>query len=119
MLRIVMGLFMLASVIPPCWADDLTDAITGVDPRNHLTSGTGAALDNLYGPKEPEETAPTEELSENSTLPSYGLSSKDLLDPMGTDKEKEKDSLLPENAPQLNDQGTDSAGEESASYPLY
>ena len=112
---------MIVGGASACWADDLTDAITNVDPRSHLTSGTGAALKEAYGPKEPEEAAPVEDLSENPTLPSYGLSAKDLLDPMGTDKkkDKEKDGVLPESGSLLNDQGPSSSDEESASYPSY
>ena len=114
---------MIVGGVSACWADDLTDAITNVDPRNRLTSGTGAALHNLFGPKEPEEAAPAEDLSENPTLPSYGLSSKDLLDPLGIDKEKdkekEKDGVLPESGSLLNDQGPGSSDEESVSYPSY
>ena len=122
MIRLLVGIFMLAGGVSVCWADDLTDAITNVDPRNRLTSGTGAALHEAYGPKEPEEAAPVEDLSENPTLPSYGLSAKDLLDPLGIDKEKdnekEKDGVLPESGSLLNDQGP-SSGEDTVSYPSY
>ena len=123
MIRLLVGLLILVSGVSACWADDLTDAITNVDPRNRLTSGTGAALHNAYSPKEPEEAAPVEDLNENPTLPSYGLSAKDLLDPMGIDKEKdkekEKEGVLPESGSLLNDQGPSSSDEESASYPSY
>ncbi len=95
MLRIVMGLFILASIIPACWADDLTDAITNADPRSRLQTGTGAALGALLGPKDSEtDNAPAkeEEFNQFPTLPSYGLSSKDLHDPMGTAGEEGPES---------------------------
>ena len=123
MIRLLLGLFMIVGGISACWADDLTDAITNVDPRKSLTSGTGAALHELYGPKEPEEATLGEDLSENPTLPSYGLSAKDLLDPLGIDKEKnkekEKDGDLPESGSLLNDQGPLPSDEPTAEYPSY
>ncbi len=103
MLRIVMGLFMLANIIPACWADDLTDAITNADPRSRLQTGTGAALGALLGPKDSEtDKAPAEEeaLNQFPTLPSYGLSSKDLHDPMGTADEENPE--LSSEAPEEN-----------------
>lgn len=104
-----MGLFMLANIVPACWADSLTDAITSADPRSKLQTGTGAALGAALGPQEDEaENAPAEEedLSQFPALPSYGLSSKDLHDPMGTLDEpgaqEEGEEPLPEAAEQGN-----------------
>ena len=121
MIRLALATILVFGGFSACWADDLTDALIGADPRNRLTSGSGAALDNVYGPKEPEETAVVEDLSEYPTLPSYGLSSKDLLDPMGTEKEKnkEKNGVLPESGSLMNDQGPLPSEGTAASYPSY
>lgn len=47
------------------WADDLTDAIVGVDPRSRLESGIGAAYGATYGPQ------PSDPVDETSDLSSY------------------------------------------------
>ena len=120
--KLALAMFLAVGSVSFCWADDLTDAITGVDPRSRLTSGTGAALDNAYGPQEPEEEAPpAEEFSEYPTLPSYGLSAENLLDPMGTkEKEPVQDGQFPENNQRTPTQGSGEAGtDSSSSYPLY
>lgn len=98
MIRLLIGLAML-SAMPLCWADELTDAITGVDPRIRLQSGRGAALHDMLGPKEAAEEEPSgleEDLDSATTLPSYGLTTKDLLDPMGTADEEDEESLSDE-----------------------
>lgn len=94
MIRLFIALLMLVGGSSPCWADDLTDAITSVDPRSRLQTGTGVVLHKLLGPEEKEEepAAAGEELESATTLPSYGLTAKDLHDPMGT-LEKENDLL--------------------------
>lgn len=121
MKRILIALFLMLSIAGFCVADELTDAITGVDPRNRLTSGRGAALSNIYGPKEEtEEAAPVEDLSEYPTLPSYGLSAKDLLDPMGTEeKDEEGSSQLPESSLNATSAEYGASSEETSPYPLY
>ena len=73
MRQLLMGMLMLAGM-PWCAADDLTDAMLNVDPRNRLESGQGAGLGSVYGPKEEEAPAPETEAEPDQTPPgvSYG-----------------------------------------------
>lgn len=73
MIRIVMALFLTLSIVAPCPADELTDAIVGADPRKRLQSGRGVALDHVYGPEEEDSQAQALEAPLEETAPSpYG-----------------------------------------------
>lgn len=55
-------------MMPACLASDLTDAMTGVDPRKRLQSGTGSVYGRVYGPDE-DQAAPSPDESEAFYLP--------------------------------------------------
>lgn len=97
--------FLLTFMLLACtagsfaWADDVTDALLGVDPRLKLESGRGSVLGNAYEPKE-DEQAPAEELnapldesaSANRYAPYDGLRSP-LFDSSPENQATEENSL--------------------------
>ena len=54
--RPLLLLLLWGLVLPAATAEDLTDAMLGVDPRNQYDTGTGRVYDRTYGPQDtPEE----------------------------------------------------------------
>ena len=98
--RLIIALMLALNASSLCLADDLTDAITSVDPRSRLQTGMGAALNDVLGPEEnaEESTDLSENLESATTLPTYGLTTKELLDPMGTADEEGKELSADEAA---------------------
>jgi hypothetical protein len=81
-------MLILVSCAPAAIAEQqsqaIVDSMLGIDPRTRRSSGTGAALDSVYGP-EPDAPSATEELApdewERSHL-QYGEAFKGLRSPL-------------------------------------
>lgn len=87
------GILMVALLAPMGMADDLTDAIVGVDPRSRLESGSGATYGGIYSPQ-PASAVPEEALNpeDDSTLSSrygFGEAYHSLRSPLYQDEEEE------------------------------
>ncbi len=52
---------LLSALMPASLASDLTDAMSGVDPRKRLQSGTGSAYGRVYGPEDDQTASPPDE----------------------------------------------------------
>ena len=91
MRMLLAGILMCALLAPMGMADDLTDAIVGVDPRSRLESGSGATYGGIYSPQ-PEFVLPEEMLNPEDTANfSYGFGEayRSLRSPLYQDEEEE------------------------------
>lgn len=105
-MRNLLVIFMLFASVAGgtlAWADDVTDAILGVDPRLKLQSGRGSSFGSVYGPQQEEAVSPEEPnapLEESEAVNRYapyegGLRSP-LFDVSGGSENAEDDSRLPQ-----------------------
>jgi hypothetical protein len=53
-MRPLFGLLILLCAAFPVAADELTDALLSIDPRDRQESGIGRVYDDAYGPDEPQ-----------------------------------------------------------------
>ncbi len=100
---LLIAMLALALPSPFVLADDVTDAILGVDPRLKLQTGQGSALGSTYGRQDGEEE-PSEDLNKpldesdaaNANAPYAGLRSP-LFDSSATNENTDEDSLPEEH----------------------
>ena len=108
MMRYVLGFLLCLAAVPLCRADDLTDAMTGVDPRNRLQTGQGAAFGEIYGPEEdtvaPETAPEADQIPPGVSYGSYdgGLKSSVSQPDAGASQEESDDSSDSLSTPRLS-----------------
>ena len=96
-MRLILSSALLFALFAPgafADSDAVVDAMIGVDPRNRGTSGTGAALDSVYGPST-QENATEEKLEEEwpDVSLKYGDDFKGLRSPLFDEEPANPDAL--------------------------
>lgn len=69
--HVALLMVMWSLALPAAAADELTDAMLGVDPRDQYDTGTGRVYDQAYGPP---ETPAEESLDTAADLSGYSAS---------------------------------------------
>lgn len=94
-MRTLLVVIMIGLTVPAAGASELTDAITGADPRDRLETGEGAAFGSILGPKD-EPAGESGRLPQPDDLPpslsDYGSPYEDLRSSLYTSPLEDEDA---------------------------